>query len=274
MSKLIKNYTFSDDRQIWRILISETNKLVIETRDTAEKEVYFHILETDSGKAIKKEMQLEEKFWVGIEKVYNDLIIFHKFAKPDMPGHRGLLVYDINSDKILWESDSHSFLTLHNNKIYCYTEKFEGRNFYSLDANTGEMLKDLGEDFKKVNEIRDAADSEFPAEKYLFPKVVFNPNSAEHPAEINKLISGIDIVGNVEYNIYGNILLMTYHTEAGSRLLNNNFIAFDLQKGEKLFSEIINRESSTMIPDAFFVYEDLLFLISGKDKLTIYNLVE
>ena len=40
--KLKKTFSFTDKNQIWRLLISETDKLLIETRDLEKKEVFFH----------------------------------------------------------------------------------------------------------------------------------------------------------------------------------------------------------------------------------------
>lgn len=274
MAKLKKHFHFSDKNQIWRILISETDKLVIETRDTSAKEVFFNVLNVDSGKNIISNLQLAEKFWVGIEKVYNDVIIFHKFAKPDMPGHRGLLVYDIDTKSILWESDNYAFYTIYEDRIYVFEQRFEGRLFYALDYLTGELMEEIGGDFNKINEIRDKADEAFPGHKYIFPIILFDLNSSKHSAEINKIISGVEIVGNVEYNLHGSILLMTYHTQTTKGLLNNNFVVYDLKNDKEIFREIVNKESSTLIPDAFFIYESKLFLLSGKEKLTIYKIVE
>ena len=56
------------------------------------------------GKKLLAGFQLDEKFWVGIEKIIDDVIIFHKYARPDMPGHNGIIVVGINEKKILWQN--------------------------------------------------------------------------------------------------------------------------------------------------------------------------
>ena len=92
-------YSFSNNRQIWRLIPTATEKLIIEERDTENKEVFFNCLEISSGVKIFSELQLEEKFWVGIEAVNNDIIYFHKFVKPDMPRHQGIIAFDIEIKK-------------------------------------------------------------------------------------------------------------------------------------------------------------------------------
>ena len=108
--KIKKKYTHDNGRPIWRIIPTETGKLIIEEREKDNKQVYFNCLEIESGKKIFKNFQLEEKFWIGIEAVYNDVIYFHKFVKPDMPQHVGIIALDLGGKKILWENFSNSFL--------------------------------------------------------------------------------------------------------------------------------------------------------------------
>ena len=98
--KLKKNYKFDNKRQIWRIIPTNSGKLVIEEREPEKKQVYFHCLTLDSGKKILSNFQLEDNFWVGIETVQDDIIFFHKFAKPDMPKHRGIFAFDLFKKRI------------------------------------------------------------------------------------------------------------------------------------------------------------------------------
>jgi hypothetical protein len=94
--KLKKNYRFDNKRQIWRIIPTKEGKLIIEERELENKQAYFHCLSLDSGKNILSNFQLDDKFWVGIEAVQDDIIYFHKFAKPDMPKHRGIFAFNLS----------------------------------------------------------------------------------------------------------------------------------------------------------------------------------
>ena len=107
--KIKKNFKFDNKRQIWRILPTETQKLVIEERDTEKQQVYFNCVELSNGKTLLKDFQLEEKFWIGIETIKNDIIYFHRFIKPDLPQHIGIIAFDLKSKSILWETDEYTF---------------------------------------------------------------------------------------------------------------------------------------------------------------------
>ena len=64
--KVKQKYSFSNDRQIWRIIPGGEGKIVLEEREPATREVFFSCLELNSGNVIFNSLQFEEKFWTGI----------------------------------------------------------------------------------------------------------------------------------------------------------------------------------------------------------------
>ena len=100
--KAKKYYKVDYPNQIWRLLISDKDKLIIETRNPETKEAFFNCFDINNKKVLFDNFQLEEKYYVGIETVHNEIIYFHKFPKPDLPNHKEIIAFDINSQKILW----------------------------------------------------------------------------------------------------------------------------------------------------------------------------
>ena len=94
---------------------------------------------------------------VGIEAVYNDVIFFHSYLKPNMPGHKGVFAFDIAEQEIKWENKDLTFLFQLNNLIYTYLQRFDSRNHYALNFETGEIEEDFGSDSNKINKLRDEA---------------------------------------------------------------------------------------------------------------------
>ena len=70
--KIKKKYVHNNKRQIFRLLPTDNDKLVIEERDIEKKQAYFNCLNITNGKKFFKNLQLDEKFWIGIEAVQND----------------------------------------------------------------------------------------------------------------------------------------------------------------------------------------------------------
>jgi hypothetical protein len=266
--KIKKLYSYSNKRQIWRLLPTETGKLVIEERDTNSKEVFFTCINVKTGKKIFKNFQLGEKFWVGIEKIYKDLIFFHKFRKPDIPGHLGIIVFDITAKSILWETDKYIFLFIHNDELYCYTESFEGRSFYKLNYLAGEIIADLGKDAARINSLREAFTEDNFSDCFFTKQ--FNPDSESNvdvKNHLNEIRTRSFLSGKIEYINLPGLLLYSFHEIAplGGKM-NNIFRAVDIEAGKVIFEEELNTGIKVFIQDSFFIKNNLLFLLKDKTK--------
>ncbi|HEX2867690.1 MAG TPA: DUF4905 domain-containing protein [Ignavibacteriales bacterium] len=266
-----KLYSFTNNRQLWRILLSESNKLVVEDRDTEKREAFFSCLEASTGSEIFRNFQLEEKFWVGIEAIYKDIIYFHKFAKPDMPGHKEIIAFDIAQEKILWHSDSLSFLFVHDDRVFAFKQKFEGWEFFSLDFRTGEEIEELGGDARRVNAIRDSIDEMEKYRGYLFPET-FQEDKIEDieiKQIIKQIIEGRDVAGNVEYIKYGGLLMFTFHARVFDHSLVNRFLCAEAATGKIVFEDVLNANANAFVPDSFFMKDNLVFLLKEKKELVV-----
>jgi len=270
--KIKKNFKFDNKRQIWRILPTDTGKLVIEERDTEKQQVYFHCLELSNGKTLLKDFQLEEKFWVGIETIKNDIIYFHRYTKPDLPQHIGLIAFDFKSKKVLWETNNYTFQLISDNKIFCYQQKFEGRDYFSIDALTGNLIEELGEKPDDLQKLKDASSgSEFI--NYKFPEYILN-NSANE--KINEILNGLKnkflFSGRTGFILYEDLLLLNFHTVAENNLLNNFFFAVDLSTGKYILEEKLDAGSTHYKPESFFIKDNYLFLLFGKSRVSVYSI--
>jgi len=273
--KLKKIYRFDNKRQIWRIIPTKEGKLIIEERELENKQVYFHCLFLDSGKKILSNFQLDDKFWVGIEAVQDDIIFFHKFAKPDMPKHRGIFAFDLSKKELLWQNPELIFLFVIGNKLYAYKEKFEGRNYYSINSVNGEMIEDIGENYQQINNLRNESSMEAIKDGYLFPEDFELEPAIENSASefIKSLRKDFVILGKIEYILKNNLLMLSFHEANSKGSLNNLFKAVDLSTGKYILEEVINKETSLFLTDSFFVKNDFLFLLFGKTRLVVYKIV-
>ena len=274
--KIKKKYTHHNKRPIWRVLPTETSKLIVEEREKDNKQVYFNCLNIESGKKIFKNFQSEEKFWIGIEAIYNDMIYFHKFAKPDMPQHVGIIAMDLNEQKILWENFNISFLFIWKEKVYSFQQMFEGRKYFSLDYKSGNLLEDFGDDVGKINEVKKELDESDAYAGYLFP-ISYNSNiivAANLKEVFQKLRNDFTFSGNIEYVQKNNLLMFNFYVVNSQGNLSNRFKALDLSSGKYIFEETLIKETKTFAPDSFFVKDDLLFILFGKNRLSVYSIID
>jgi len=273
--KLKKNFRFDNKRQIWRIIPTDTEKLIIEEREPEKKQVYFHCLSLDSGKKILSDFQLDDKFWVGIETVQDEIIFFHKFAKPDMPKHKGIYAFDIKSKKIFWENPHLIYQFIYRDKLFAYVEKFEGRKYYSLAPNSGEIIEELGENYQLINTLREEAIKEENNNSYLFPEAFEDDSSTDKKVSelIKSLRNEFVVSGKIEFIHQDNLLMISFHEANSKGTLNNLFRAVDLSTGKYILEEVINKETGLFLTDSFFVKDDFLFLLFGKTRLVVYKII-
>jgi hypothetical protein len=270
--KLHRNYTFSNNRQIWRIVPGGEGKLVIEERDPVTREVFFSCIEMNTGKVLLDSLQFDEKFWIGIEDVYKDVILFHKYHKPDMPWHSGIIAYDINKKVQLWNSEEFIFSLVYDNILYCYKNKYEGRSYCKLNYKTGELIADIGENSNVIAGLKELRDTEI-YNGYKFPEVL-NHSNGEIVEIIDKMRSDEVIAGKIDYLKINDLLLTSYHRVLNEGKLQNCFKALDIRLKKVIFMDILNTEITNFIPDSFFLINDLIFLLKEKEKLFVFLITD
>jgi hypothetical protein len=265
---LYRNYTYTNNRQIWRIIPGGPDKLVIEERDPRTREVFFSCIEMNTGNIILENLQFEEKFWIGVEEVYKDVIFFHKYQKPDLPGHADIIAYDINKKEELWSSDEYLFSLVFNDKLYGFKNLYEGRKYFELNYYTGELISELGEQSVNIPGLKELRENEV-YKGYRFPEV-FAPSGIESDSIIEVLKSAEIVSGKIDYFIKGNLLMTSYHKILDSGKLQNSFKVLDISTKKIILEEILNKEISSYIPDSFFLINDLVFLLKEKETLFVF----
>ncbi len=270
-----EHFKFSDGNQIWRLLISDRDKLVIETRDTDKKEVFFNCVSLRDAKEVFSKFQFEEKYWIGIEKIHDNIIFFHRFAKPDLPGHREIIAFDIDTQKILWQTMEFTFLFIYNNKLYASKELFEGNKFFILDYKSGEVISELETDSNEITRLKNIAEEETDYGNYIFTEN-FDSEKSFVDENIKSIIKSnlgnAEYSGNIEFAVVKDLLLFNYHEKTNDDTLTNKFFAVDLDTGEEKFSDILNTNTNAYAPDSFFCYKDYVIILKEKKEVMVFKI--
>ncbi|MFA6980466.1 MAG: DUF4905 domain-containing protein [Ignavibacteriaceae bacterium] len=261
----------NNKKQIWRILISETDKLLIEERDPQTREVFFSCYDLSTKAKIFLNFQFNEKAWIGIEAVENDIIVFHFYLKPDMPQHKGFFAYDLKQKKILWQNETLTYFFSDNEKIVAFQQQFEGRFYVEIDLQTGEVIRNLGEEYAQVNLLKEEAQTKKSYTDYLFPEV-FNPLNDEPQFDcIRNSISKFSFSGQVEYFQHEKSLFFTFHEKKDEKFTQHFYIC-DTATGSLLYSAVLNKNIHQYAVDSFFIYKKFLFLIKEKQIIEIVKM--
>ena len=193
-----------------------------------------------------------------------------------MPAHKSIIAFDILSKSILWHGDNYVFAFVYEDKVYCYQQKFENRNFFALDYLTGEIVQDFGNDVSIINLLKEKLDEEFWQQNYLFPEY-FNRNepiTEIYQKYIQNVLDEKVIKGEVSFLKINDLLLFNYHEVSKTNTLTNSFIAIDLSRNKVLLNETLDKNLVNLMPESFFVKDNFLFLIVDKTKLLVYSIMD
>ena len=265
---LKEHLTYKTGKQIWRILISGSEKVLIEKRDMESKEVYFDCLDLVSGEYVFTDLQFEEKFWIGIEKIYKDVIFFHKYSKPDMPGHQEIIAVDMNTQEILWRNQEYIYGFVHQGKVFVFKQQFEGRKYLTLDYRTGEVFEESGINLDEINKLYDESRNAEDYSDYRFPEKGFGADGKIMNI-IEKLKDNTSADG-MEYFLVDDMLFCSYHIKTENNKMDQEFSIVSETTGEKIFSETLCNGTERIMTDSFFIYKQFLFLLMEKNGLKIY----
>ncbi|MCX8010147.1 MAG: DUF4905 domain-containing protein [Ignavibacteria bacterium] len=274
-NKVKKLFSHSKGRQIWRIMLSNLGHLILEERDLSAKKVYFSCFNYSSGKSYWIDKQfLSEDFWIGIETVQDDILVLHKFEKPDFPTHKGIIAVDLNTGSLLWNNNELVFDFIDDDKIYASKTKFESREFFILKCKTGEVISSVGNDVQLINEIRELVDEESKYAAYLFPTQLSNEeNFQEESKLVLRTIGDTKYLGYVEFINFASLFIFNCYEKIIDSSLVNKLYIYDKSSQKILFSEVLNQSTPAPIPDSFFIYEDILYFIKNKNEIVALKLI-
>jgi hypothetical protein len=222
-----------------------------------------------------RDFQLEEKFWVGVEAFEDEKIYFHKYTRPDMPGHIGIIAYSLTTREVLWSREDLVFLFLSENKIVAYVQKFELREYYILDTLTGNTIQESAGDNQDIDILREKSleKQNENYRNYLFPQSYPGNLPAESKELVEKLKENVIISGPIDFIQHGGYLLLAFHTVKDDGKLDNNFRLIEINRRKIIFEDVVNTGISVYIPDVFFIKDNFLFLIKDKTELKVFSLI-
>jgi hypothetical protein len=259
---LKKLYRYDRGRQIFRLLPTQSDKLIIEERDREKKEAFFSCLNILTGKKVFTDLQFEEKYWVGIKEIYKDVIFFHRFERPDLPNHKGVIAYNINTQSILWENQS-NFLFVNDDKVILSKNEFGINKHFAVNYLSGEYE---GKEVK-VNQI---------AEKEFHSFIYSNKISKLEFEEIAHLkfkekIEKFLIKDDINFAEKDGINFFSFHTVNSNGKFNNLFFAVS-SDGKIVLKETLNKNIVRIEPESFFIKDNLLFLLFGQSGFGVYKI--
>lgn len=267
--KLRPTWTYKVDGILWRVIPTDSRKIVGEVRSPAEKTTSFFCLNQTTGEVFWEGLNFGEPWWIGIEAIHKNVLLLHGFSTPDLPGHKGIIAVDVMTGETLWKNNNLTFVSAGESSVVASQESLEGRTLFDLEYRTGEPLRSLT-DNDRMSRIREFSSAESGIE---LP--VLLTDLSEY--SLDKYYNGDAFVGNVEGIDLGDLIIFNFHEKGAEspeqRMhLRNTLKVLDKSSGTILYSTVLNGDSPAVVPESFFIQQQTLFFVREKHELTALRL--
>lgn len=256
--------SFSFKGIVWKTLIDEINSiLVCELRDEETRTVGFQAIDLAKKKILWDHMPLQEDWWIGLDEVFNSKLILHGFKDLQNPEHKGIIVCNVHSGKILWQNDSITFEGIHQNTIIGYLNNEGEKSFVKVDIENGQVepiaLNSSGVSFKS-RETAILNCHHILASQELFTKI----------SQFIKDLIKIEPVVAIDYLEKDNYIIISYYI-VENKTLSNYILILD-ENGEEKVHQNLGKNLKGIASDTFFVFKNMVIFVLEKKELVVYEL--
>ncbi|MCL5739088.1 MAG: DUF4905 domain-containing protein [Bacteroidetes bacterium] len=271
--RLSPTWTFRSDKKVWRLLPG-SGVLAVELRDTDNKITEFAGLDIETGSSLWQNFQLEEKWWVTVNKIYNDVLLLQQFVKPDMPTPGKIFAVDLFTGKPLWQNHELSYLNIIDDVVYGLRRTLQSEDIVGLNYRTGEEREVFSADDTRAQELSFSLPEDDFILPSLFEELEETPDSAS-AAVLKRLIptdaktptviespSGKEIVG--------------YHQNAGTdekgvQVYDSHLKIID-GEGKILFEDVADKKVYSALQDFYFAVNEQLIYVRNSNEIVAVKL--
>lgn len=276
--RLRPEWTYAVNGIVWRVLFAERGRIVGECRDQERKTASFFCLDEQTGKPLWQDLSLEESWWVGLESVQNNVVLLHTYAKPDMPEHKGIRAFDLETGTFRWRNDDVVFWFGRDDYVLAYRDFFDKRVGYEIDLQTGELRSTYDTSLEEFHARRHQALEQEALPAVVLPEIL-DVDHGEPPilSIVKKEVKGKGVAGNIEFIKEQEFLLFNYHVRAPiasgqSQAFENRFCVYRFPDARRLFYDVVGRNLMACVPDTFFFKHPNVFFIKDQQALTALRL--
>jgi len=265
-------WLYAAEGVLWQIHAGSHRFLVGEERDIGKKEASFFCVERRTGEVLWRNMNPGERWWIGIEAVTEEVVVFHGFATPDMPGHRSITVADLRSGRVLWSNPELKLLAVAQSSITALAESRESRKAVQIDIRTGKILKESDPELAGIQP--PLAEGRAVDQGVLFPSPV--SGEAELEPDVGRCLrqhvaSGPWPAPVLLLDFPGVVILQISEVRPDRREehpgVRSVIKIVDRQDGSLLYSDTLQERTSVASPQSFFVQDGLLYYVRERTTL-------
>ena len=279
-NKLKPAWIFNQNGNLWKFVFGGKDFIAGETRDIEKRTLYLFSLNIIDGKRYLSDFLFEEgNYWVSIEGASSKILYLNRFEKPELPYHKNIIALDLTSGNKLWENEEYQYFFSTEEKLFGMKQKFDKTEVAEIDTSNGNITKVFSDtEYPALLELKRNSDDDLFNEQTDYPVSFAKFTPEDHIISI--INSEIDsFVGDTEYMIKGNYLLFNYYKESGidykdinRKFYVNTFCVYDIPEKKKIYSDILNQQSSYNVPDNFFSRNSFVYYLREKKDIVALKL--
>ncbi|MBI5021200.1 MAG: DUF4905 domain-containing protein [Ignavibacteriales bacterium] len=244
----------------WKIIPADDQYLVLEDRNKDSKIVEYVVLDYLTGKECWRK-SFHEIWWIGIEIVYYGAIIFHGYASPELPEHKGVQVVDLKTGKVLWSDINLKYL-------FCYSGKLvaEQRSNFNIGYVECEMQN------CDIIARHDECSVRSLQQKSIIPvpkSVVYPESNDLNPLEstkeiimLKKKISGFNLTEYIEVDKMMVIAGYYLSSDIDNRsTFNQDIIIINKDKNKIIYQDTVIRSANYPVRGIFLLIENIILYL-------------
>ena len=231
---------------VWKLMVHRSGLIAVETRNKDLKKVLFSAFNYISGKTYFKEQVFEESWNLSLAFAGEKNLILIGYENFDTPRSKGILSVSINNGKTLWQKFNITLNQAQDKALQVYDSRIQPKKHNWIDHLTGELVAEPS--------------PEEDCTKIIFPKI---HNSYELPS----FIEHGSLAGEISVLHYNDKVFLCFH-ENSLGYLKQRLVVY--QHDKILIDDILISGIQKLQPEAFFIQQNHLFYIRGKEEIVSY----
>lgn len=259
---------------IWKLLISPDGILAGEERHPDNKTGSLFAVNVSDGKPLWRDVTVDEAWWFTTELATKDTLYVHKFAKPDMPIPKGIIALDIRTGALRWEQPDVAMLFEQDGLLYTQREGFGGKEFFSIDPISGQIVEGFGSNQTELLSRRTPHETADEHSVYALPVLPEDELFTKIAGLLQDTDIAGDLRGSIDFAEYGPYIIFSYHERrtdspeaALGNILRNTLRILDVSSGEIVHSETLNKETPFPVPDNFFIHRGVVIYVKERSRI-------
>lgn len=259
--ELSQSWTFetqSADVIVWKLLISPAGILTGEERDIESKTGSLFAVEVQTGRVLWRGVTLDEPWWFDSDRATTDTLYVQSFRQPNLPEPKGITAINIRTGETRWQQPDFALIGTLPERVLVVRQGFSHREYFALDAKTGEVIEELGASQPDIPEDDELRETHFASPPKEMPEML---------ADAVRLEDVRGLIDELHYGFYRIYGLHLRSEKPEGKMLSNELLVFDTRSSKLVFRETIQAETPLPLPNNFFVSHD--FLLYVKEKRTL-----